>query len=186
MTSNYHTPIATGAAANASTFNSPMGELDDAIGDLYATQRAKVYKAADQSVSVRTETTLQFDAEYWDTDTIHDTSTNNSRLTCKTAGIYVVTANVVVEGVDGTGGEVWAGIRENGSDLRAQGYGEWIRDTESTPFKAEDAGISISVELDLDVNDYVEIRVYIESGSGSFDVLSGLTTFSIRRVSDSP
>lgn len=34
MTTNNHTPIATGAAAIASTFNSPMGELDAAIGDL--------------------------------------------------------------------------------------------------------------------------------------------------------
>jgi hypothetical protein len=35
MTTNYHTAIATGAAANASTFNSPMGQLDDAITDLH-------------------------------------------------------------------------------------------------------------------------------------------------------
>ena len=31
MTTNYHTPIAVGAAANAATFNSPLGELDAAI-----------------------------------------------------------------------------------------------------------------------------------------------------------
>lgn len=34
MTTYNHTQIATGAAANASTFNSPIGELDAAIGDL--------------------------------------------------------------------------------------------------------------------------------------------------------
>lgn len=34
MSSDNHTPITTGAAAIASTFNNPMGELDAAIGDL--------------------------------------------------------------------------------------------------------------------------------------------------------
>jgi len=33
MTTNHHTPITPGAAANASTFNAPMGELDAAIQD---------------------------------------------------------------------------------------------------------------------------------------------------------
>lgn len=39
MTKNYHTPIASGAAANASTFNSPLEQLDaaiTAIGGVYA------------------------------------------------------------------------------------------------------------------------------------------------------
>lgn len=31
MTTNYHTPIAVGAAANAATFNTPLGALDEAI-----------------------------------------------------------------------------------------------------------------------------------------------------------
>lgn len=34
MTTNNHTPISTGAVANAATFNSPMGELDSAMGDV--------------------------------------------------------------------------------------------------------------------------------------------------------
>ena len=32
MSTNYHTEISTGAAANASTFNTPLGVLDAAIG----------------------------------------------------------------------------------------------------------------------------------------------------------
>ncbi|HEY1015720.1 MAG TPA: hypothetical protein VGE07_23630 [Herpetosiphonaceae bacterium] len=34
MSTSYHTPITIGAAANASTFNTPMGQLDAAIGNL--------------------------------------------------------------------------------------------------------------------------------------------------------
>lgn len=36
MTTYNHTPIATGAAANAATFNSPFGEIDATIGDFSA------------------------------------------------------------------------------------------------------------------------------------------------------
>lgn len=34
MTTNYHTPIVLGSAANAATFNSPMSELDTAIDNI--------------------------------------------------------------------------------------------------------------------------------------------------------
>lgn len=34
MSDDFHTPIMTGAPANAATFNAPLAELDDAIGDL--------------------------------------------------------------------------------------------------------------------------------------------------------
>lgn len=34
MSSNYHTPVAVGAAANANTLNSPLGELDQNLYDL--------------------------------------------------------------------------------------------------------------------------------------------------------
>mgnify|MGYP001591350753 CR=1 FL=1 len=36
---------------------------------------------------------LTWDTEEFDTDTIHDNATNNSRLTCKTAGKYLVCVN---------------------------------------------------------------------------------------------
>jgi len=31
MTTDYHTPVTEGAAANAATFNAPLGELDAAL-----------------------------------------------------------------------------------------------------------------------------------------------------------
>jgi xanthosine utilization system XapX-like protein len=55
---------------------------------------ARVYNNADITVANNTETTLTFNSETFDTDTIHDNSTNPERLTCKTAGIYLVYANI--------------------------------------------------------------------------------------------
>lgn len=39
MTSNYHTPITTGAAANAQTFNDPLGEMDQALTEALLLER---------------------------------------------------------------------------------------------------------------------------------------------------
>jgi hypothetical protein len=39
MTTNYHTPIPTGASANADTFNSPLGEMDQALTEALLLER---------------------------------------------------------------------------------------------------------------------------------------------------
>lgn len=39
MTSNYHTPIPTGAAANAQTFNDPLGQMDEALSEALLLER---------------------------------------------------------------------------------------------------------------------------------------------------
>lgn len=55
---------------------------------------ARAYHNTSQSIANSTATTLAFNSERYDTDTIHDPSTNNERLTCKTAGIYLISATV--------------------------------------------------------------------------------------------
>jgi len=39
MSSNYHTPISTGAAANAQTFNDPLGQMDEALSEALLLER---------------------------------------------------------------------------------------------------------------------------------------------------
>src|SRR5262249_52738845 len=68
-----------------------------------AIPRGRAYKTTAQAIPTGTWTPVQLDAEQFDTDTIHDTATNNSRLTCKTAGIYLCVGNVyLVAAVGGT------------------------------------------------------------------------------------
>ncbi|MBA7627795.1 hypothetical protein ES703_35264 [subsurface metagenome] len=55
---------------------------------------ARVYHNANISIPHDTVTYLPFNSERFDTDTIHDNVTNNSRLTCLTAGKYLITAHV--------------------------------------------------------------------------------------------
>ena len=56
--------------------------------------KCQVYKAANQSINNTTETPITFGNENWDTDTCHDNATNTSRLTCNTAGTYLVIARL--------------------------------------------------------------------------------------------
>lgn len=51
---------------------------------------AQVYNSANISIPNATDTALTFDTEEWDTDTIHSTVSNTSRLTATTAGRYLV------------------------------------------------------------------------------------------------
>jgi len=64
------------AAASASAFNG-----------------AQVKKSSAQSINAGTVTTITFDQENYDTNTYHDNSTNNSRLTVPTTGYYRFTIN---------------------------------------------------------------------------------------------
>ena len=55
---------------------------------------ARVRNSANISCTSGVDTHLTFDTEDYDYDTIHDLSTNTNRLTCKTAGIYVIMGSV--------------------------------------------------------------------------------------------
>jgi hypothetical protein len=54
----------------------------------------RVYNSGNQTISNATWTDLTFDSELYDTDTMHDTSSNTNRITFTTAGVYVVSAHV--------------------------------------------------------------------------------------------
>lgn len=54
----------------------------------------RVYHSEFQSVPSGSDTVLVFDSERFDNDNMHD-STNPSRLTCRTAGVYLITGHVV-------------------------------------------------------------------------------------------
>lgn len=65
--------------------------------NFYQAEGASVYHSLDQSVAHITPTTLTWDSEAYDTNDIHSTVTNPSRLTVRTAGKYLVWATVVWE-----------------------------------------------------------------------------------------
>lgn len=57
----------------------------------------RVYHSVNQSAGDGSFVTLAFNSERFDTDTMHDTVTNNSRITFNTAGLYEVSFNGQLE-----------------------------------------------------------------------------------------
>lgn len=57
----------------------------------------RAFHSATQSIAHAVETTLAFNSETYDSDSMHDNATNNSRLTINTAGLYLFTANIPLD-----------------------------------------------------------------------------------------
>jgi hypothetical protein len=121
-------------------------------------QGASVWKSASQNATSAAQTTITFDTEVFDTDSFHDNSTNNSRLTIPAgmSGKYLVTAKadfaanvtgqrVVYHLVDGTLVN-FAAI----APPQSGGGG---------------AGVTLSAVYNLTAGQYVEMAVYQDSGT---------------------
>jgi hypothetical protein len=62
--------------------------------------RCCVTKSADQSISTATWTKITFDQEEYDVGSMHDNSTNNTRITIKEAGQYRINYHIKHESMD--------------------------------------------------------------------------------------
>jgi hypothetical protein len=127
---------------------------------------ARVYKTAStQSVpDGGVDTALTFDAEESDNDGIHDTVTNNTRFTCRTAGVYAIHANVTF--ASNSSGARWLQIRKNGSTHIEQRIVNGTGDS-------RDTAVEISCLAELAVGDYLEVVVTVTGAGGSLTLTGG-------------
>lgn len=115
---------------------------------------ARVHNSVNQTLTSGSRAFLTFDSERWDNDSIHSTSTNTERMTCKTAGKYIITGNVQISGHA-------TGIRQisfflNGTTTLAMDRKE--------PEGTGTEHLSLTTIYDLAVNDYVDLRILQNSG----------------------
>jgi len=117
---------------------------------------ARVKNNANISINDSTQTTLTFNTELWDTDTIHDTGSNTERLTCKTAGKYLIVLNLAWAGdVDGyriAQINLNAGATPICYSVQISAGTGWL-------------GQIVTTIWDLDVDDYVVADVYHTAGA---------------------
>ena len=123
-----------------------------------------VKKTTDQSLSNSTYTVVSWDSENFDTNTMHDNATNNTRITIPTgkSGYYLLTGGIAFNS-NGTGNRI-VRVYKNGADLR------WL----SSVAAANTGNFTIvpfSQTFSLTAADYLEIYAYQTSG-GALSVMS--------------
>ena len=125
---------------------------------------ARVYNSGDIEINDSTWTVLTFDSERWDYGNIHSVIANTSRLTCRAAGVYLITAHVSWELLD-SGTIRGVGILLNGTTYIARYVDENIPSVAVTEVQ------SCARLYELAVDDYVEMAVFQDTG-GAFDAES--------------
>jgi hypothetical protein len=126
-----------------------------------------------QSIPVTTPTAIGFDFEDFDTDAIHDNSTNNTRLTIKTPGVYRIEAVISLQG--GSGGTNRQFFMTQ--TFAAGGNARIGQSTEA--MQSVDTIRTVSAIAKFAAGDYVEILAYHDGTSpvtimaaGSFPIFS--------------
>ena len=121
----------------------------------------RVYHSESQAIPDDTWTRVVFDSEAWDTDTMHDVVTNTDRLTCKTAGIYIVTFTCVY--APDADGQRRIYLTHSG--------GEHFAVLKFMPFTDYYTLNTITGIIELAVDEYVYVQTIQDSGGG-LDILS--------------
>jgi hypothetical protein len=116
---------------------------------------SSVKRTATQSIANTTYTAIAFTAEDWDTDAIHDNSTNNTRLTVPSGkgGKWEISGVVTMAEQSG-----YRAVRiyKNGSGL--------ISPITCNATTGDNTSLPVSLILDLSAGDYIEVNVYQNSG----------------------
>lgn len=120
----------------------------------------RVYNNANLSIANATDYVLHsMNAEYYDTDVMHDLVTNNSRITIKTAGKYLVVGRVsYASNTTGT-----RGLRI----VKNNGAGTNYEDVAFTPANtaAQSTFLLVATVDVFVVNDFLELGCYQTSGA---------------------
>jgi hypothetical protein len=154
--------------SNVSTFQSNVSEIQNSFG-----KSAGINRSTNQTVPNNTETEVSFDVKKWDYDNMVDLTTYPTRLTCKTAGLYLLTgflsynANITGRRV------IW--IQVNGSTTAVN----------ISQMAVTDSGIGTNMGCAclyfLNVNDYVTLKAKQASG-GDLTLLAGYPLLCAARI----
>lgn len=134
-------------------------KVRDSMEFVYSPPGALVYNSAALAINTGTITALTFNSERFDNDGIHSTSSNTGRLTCVTAGRYLISGSV--EFASNATGYRQLLLRLNGATYLAN---------EVVPANASIAtGVTTQRIYPLVATDYVELLV-VQTSGGSLNV----------------
>lgn len=152
---NANVAASAGIVESKLTFSTTTGHRHTGSDSRYLkTPEARVYNSANLSIPNTAVTTLTFDSEQFDSDTIHDTSSNTSRLTCNTPGVYQITGQIAY--TSNATGIRSAYIRLNGTN--------YIAITTTNAVNGDRSIIQVTTQYELIATDYVELQTLQSSG----------------------
>lgn len=143
-------------------------QIRDNMNAVWFQPAVRAFHNANQSIASATFTALAFNSERIDqsaggASTMHDLVTNNSRLTCRVAGVYLIGACLAFAGGAGTTGQRYGELFLNATT---------IIDADSRPNNGtSNVFFNLSCIYPLIVGDFVECRVYQDSG-GALNVIT--------------
>lgn len=135
--------------------------------------RCKVWNSTGISLTTATMTLLTWDSESWDTDSMHSTTTNTSRLVATTAGLYTVTVAVDLPGT--TAGTRALNVRKNAAG--GSGAGTQVSYIFTAPANNTGSGQTQTFDVQMAANDYLEVFAYQSSGGTQLTTIGADTTF---------
>jgi hypothetical protein len=146
-----------------------LARLSDVTSAILGAHGARVKRSADLSLGNNTLTPIAFTAEDHDTDTIHDNSTNNSRLTIPTltgvtTGLWEIKASGYTNASSGRV-DVAFRVGANGNPASGTPIGFACFDANTGGI----SGYSLGVDWVFTAGDYVEC--FLRSSGGTFSVI---------------
>lgn len=144
------------------------------IGNTFVGCRA--FRNSAQTINNGSLTAIEYNAETYDTDGFHSTTTNPSRMTIPTGkgGYYVL--HVMLTYSENSGGFRDLRFYKNGSEL------QMLR-TAGQPNTSASTGMFASYAGNFVAGDYLEVFGYQNSG-GSLDIGANTNSFTLYKVGD--
>ena len=139
--------------------------LGNAIQFLLSPPRCLAFQLTGQALAASTWTAITLDGESYDTDGMHSTSVNPTRITIQTPGNYFIYGDVNF-GTIPSGYQANVQIRVNGGTF------ETDTDTEPTAASGSNQMTSDLTSRVLNAGDYVELWAWCNDPSGTTTVAS--------------
>lgn len=150
--------LAKGTASQVLAMNGGATAPEWVAAGVVTFKGCRVTHSATQTVGTASATLIAFNTEVFDTNAFHDNVTNNTRLTIPTTGYYTVKASLYYTEVTVGGDQRKLMFFVNGVQVYEEMGGMAVTASDLN-------GLSASCTLLLTAADYVEVKMYQDSGS---------------------